>query len=298
MSTPNIPGLELDALSLTLNTQRKYLTTLKKNIEAFSNDDFFSAEKGEFSASRYRKTVRVDLGEGIRTMWVQVNPFNGDDSPLRIEFKGHPYEEVHYERAVQIIKVLLLNIPTEKVYTCVTRIDVAMNVEGSLDYLYCHKLRSKVYSATFAQKGELVCIRLGKSTSKFYLCIYAKQWKESRYSYVTSPGCLRVEMRFKPRAPLESIFTELDIQKRLDSILFINRRRLFNKNILTASQRSIVRRFGITPLIMSYSPNEKRQLINKLKEFNEPLLSPDFVLKRCKEIQDQLCGLLGNRATD
>jgi|GEM_PF-5418447 len=291
MSESSYPRLQLDALAFTIRITRYWFETFRTNLDIFCSENTPAGDSSEFSASRYRRTVKIGLGCVNRVMWVQVNPFNQADSPIRVELKGHPYENIHYKRANAIIRTLLYKIPSDEVSTCVTRVDVALDILGSLDDLYCHKLRSKVYTTTFAQQGELVCIRLGKSSSKYYLCVYAKKWKESRYSHTTKPGCLRVEMRCKPRVPLTHVIAELDIQKRLDNILLINRKVVSNSKVLTRSERSIARRFGITPLIMSNSPNNKRQLIDRLKDYRMPLIASGFVRDRCDTIHKQLCNL-------
>lgn len=292
MRSLNYPRLNLDALAMTVKVPSSSLKTLIANFDELSSPSSIVIRSGEFSASRYRTTVRIGLGSGEQVIWVQVNPFNERDSPIRIELKGHPYTNRLYTLAGKVMGVLLKNIPREEVTTCVTRIDVAIDIRGSLDDFYCHKLSTKVFSMTFAQNGELVCIRHGKSTSNFYLCTYAKKWKESRYSHETSPGCLRVEMRFKPRVPIEMVLSELNLFKRLDGILFVNRKHAQDAKIWTLIERFIISKFGVTPLIMSYKANEKRQLINRLKSVSEVVIDPIYVLKRSRAIQKQLLKLI------
>lgn len=291
------PQINIDAFAFTVIVDEQFIPLLHQNFDTVSSINAEQTGQGKIAASRYLCSIRIPLrrnpnshcfGERKPIMWLQIEPISQYNAPLRIEFKGHPYEPAEYEYSAQIISSVLAGIPSIDIKYCVTRIDIAIATVGSLTDLYCHKMRTKICNVTFANGGELACLRHGKSSSNQYLTIYTKDYRPSRNSPLPNHKHIRVEMRFKPRVPLNTVISDLGIEERLANILIVNRKEIHKSGLFTRSQRMFARRYGITPLIMASDANGKRKIIRYLKKYNQELVKKSFLRKRMLEIQSQL----------
>lgn len=289
MNRSNELKINIDAFACTLHVQGGYMQVLEKNFNEICNRAISQGAKPEFSASRYLRCMRVIVdneGDGAqKILWIQIEPISPHDPAIRFELKGHPLNSRQWKRIGKILHCLTSGIPIDIASANVTRIDIAIDRAGSLDELYCHKLRTKVSNITLANGGSLACLRFGKSTSNSYLCVYGKDWTESRTSPRLREERVRFEYRFKPRVPLSSVIADINLEDKIKNVYVFDKNEIKSENLLNSTQLAIANTFGITPLILSGNANEKRNLLRRLKPFRQGIIKKRQLKKSMKKLQ-------------
>lgn len=221
---------------------------------------------------------------------VQIDPKNAaNDSPLQVELKSFPYSNKHFELVGETIKYLLdyKGLISSSELT-VTRLDLAIDIQGDLSKVLIHKSKTRVTETSYGQDGKLRCIRLGRSRSKRYVVVYGKGWRESRTTKVFQGNKLRIEMRCRPRISLSDIIVSLNLQSFLSSIYLYDLQKVRSSNIFDSQTLRLCKHFGITPIVMSSKPATRKRLLRYLRAYQKQIISDSMIESGLSRIEKQL----------
>lgn len=258
----------------------------------------------EFPSGGYKRSIKVPIFEEghesanePKYIRIYIDPYDPGKAFVKLALNKHPYQKEHYLLVNGILQKLFKfcsynYLQANHVY--VKKIDIAIDKNVNIRFLWFDKSRAQVSILVFNRKGELETIYLGKNSSDKQSRIYDKnaQLKSRKHKHLADKKLLRIEFSYRPDCRIDKVFEEINLINELKSFSVYKAKAVKNAKIFSDEVWSIIQYVGLKAVLQSMTQSNRRRARTQLKGCKTKLISSKVLAANIRILQEDLSCLI------